>query len=86
MNEKQERIKNRFNNEICEINYILQGLYDGRIYGYNENQSRGDGTIQTNVTKLIKYLNEIADKIEADNGIEKTDSKDKTFKILNGNK
>ncbi len=86
MNEKQERIKNRFSHEICEINYILQGLYDERIYGYNGNQSRSDGTIQTNVTKLIKYLNEIADKIEADNGIEKTDSKDKTFKILNGNK
>ncbi|MDD3417666.1 MAG: hypothetical protein PHY47_27375 [Lachnospiraceae bacterium] len=65
-------------NEICEINYILQGLYDERIYGFNGNQSRSDGTIQTNVNKLIDYLNKVVYKIDD----EREWAKEKIFKIV----
>lgn len=78
-------IKDNCSNEICEINYILQGLYDERIYGLNGNQSRSDGTLQTNVTKIIEYLNKIVKKIEDSNGSEKEDSKEKIFNIKKGN-
>jgi len=82
---ENQEIKEKCNHEICEINYILQGLYDERIYGYNGNQSRNDGTIQTNVTKMIEYLNKIVGKIEAGIGSEKEISKEKIFDIKKGN-
>ena len=73
-------IEDNCSHEICEINYILQGLYDERIYGINGNQSRCDGTMQTNVTKLIEYLNKMVAKLE-DND---TNQKEKIFKIMKG--
>lgn len=42
---EKQRIKEKCNHEICEINYIPQGLYDERVYGFKGNQSRSDGTI-----------------------------------------
>ena len=75
---ESQGIKDKCRNEICKINYILQGLYDERIYGYNGNQSRSDGTIQTNVNKLIDYLNKVVYKMDD----EREGSKEKIFKIV----
>lgn len=61
---KQIDIAKRYDNEISEINYILQGLYDERIYGYNGNNSRMDGSLQHNIDELTKKLNRLMSKIE----------------------
>jgi butyrate kinase len=39
-------------------------LYNERIYGYNGNNSRMDGTLQHNITELTKKLNILINKIE----------------------
>lgn len=61
---KQIDIVKRYDSEIAEINYILQGLYDERIYGYNGNNSRMDGSLQHNIEELTKKLNRLMNKIE----------------------
>lgn len=61
---KQIDIAKRYDSEIAEINYILQGLYDERIYGYNGNNSRMDGSLQYNIDELTKKLNRLMNKIE----------------------
>jgi flagellin-specific chaperone FliS len=66
--------------EVSEVNYILQGLYDERIYGLNNNNSRSDGTIQTNVDKLIKQLNNMVRKISND----ELDNNQPVFRIEKG--
>lgn len=62
--EKKIDLSGRYDEEISEINYILQGLYDGRIYGLNGNNSRMDGSLQHNVIELAKKLNRLMTKIE----------------------
>ncbi|MDD4564228.1 MAG: hypothetical protein PHE79_01885 [Eubacteriales bacterium] len=62
--EKQIDITNRFSSEIGDIAYILQGLKTGRIYGYNGNCSKSDGSLETNVEKLEKAISELIHKIE----------------------
>jgi hypothetical protein len=62
--EKQIDIAKKYDSEIAEINYILQGLYDERIYGYKGNQSRMDGSLQHNIDELAKKLNKLMNKIE----------------------
>lgn len=66
--------------EVSEVNYILQGLYDERIYGLKNNNSRSDGTIQTNVDKLIKHLNNMVRKISND----ELDNNQPVFRIEKG--
>ncbi len=83
---EKQRIKEKCNHEICEINYILQGLYDERVYGINGNQSRSDGTIQTNVNKLLEYLNKMVSKIEYHETDEREGSKENIFKIVKGDR
>lgn len=78
---EKQRIKEKCRNEICEINYILQGLYDERIYGYKGNECRNDASIQNNVSKLIGYLNKMLEKLEKD---ELEDSEEKLFKVIKG--
>lgn len=62
--EKKIDIKNKYNEEIAEINYILEGLYSERIYGYKGNESRMDGSLQHNISELTKKLNKLFYKIE----------------------
>lgn len=62
--EKKVDVYEKYSDEIDKINYILQGIYDERIYGYNGNQSRMDGTLQHNITELTKQLNALMHKIE----------------------
>ena len=62
--EKKFDISGRYDEEISEINYILQGVYDGRIYGLNGNNSRMDGSLKHNVIELTKKLNRLMKKIE----------------------
>lgn len=62
--EKKIDITNKYDEEIAEINYILQGLYNGRVYGLNGNNCTMDGSLQHNVTELTKKLNQLLTKIE----------------------
>lgn len=62
--DKRIDISGRYDEEISEINYILQGLYDERVYGLNGNNSRMDGSLQHNVIELTKKLNCLMTKIE----------------------
>lgn len=62
--EKKIDIKNKYSSEISEINYILENLYHERIYGYNGNNSRMDGSLQHNISELTKKLNKLFTKIE----------------------
>lgn len=62
--DKRIDISGRYDEEISEINYILQGLYDGRVYGLNGNNSRMDGSLQHNVIELTTKLNRLMTKIE----------------------
>ncbi|NCC00673.1 MAG: hypothetical protein EOM34_08330 [Clostridia bacterium] len=62
--EKKIDVKNKYSSEISEINYILEGLYHERIYGYNGNNSRMDGSLQHNISELTKKLNQLFKKIE----------------------
>lgn len=62
--EKKINIKNKYSEEISEINYILEGLYHERIYGYKGNDSRMDGSLQHNISELTNKLNKLFTKIE----------------------
>lgn len=62
--EKKIDIIGKYDEEIAEINDILQGLYNGRVYGLNGNNCSMDGSLQHNVTKLTKNLNQLFTKIE----------------------
>lgn len=60
--EKVIDIKERYPQEINEIQYILQKLKDGRYYERSHVQS--DGYLTTNINKLEEYLNKLFYKIE----------------------
>jgi hypothetical protein len=64
MSDKKIEIKERFSQEISNIDYILTNLKNGRIKeltGYNQ-----DGYLATNVQKLRKELNDLLNKIQND--------------------
>lgn len=66
MSEKIIDIKDRYYEELSEINYILTGLENGRVYGYNGNASQGDGSLNHNAKKLRKEIAKLLLKIEYD--------------------
>lgn len=59
-------IRDRYYNELANIDYLLRGLEEGRIYGYNGNVNKFDGTLQTNAKKLRKEISSLLTKIEYD--------------------
>lgn len=62
MSNKIIDLENSYSVEIQRIKYILTSLENGRIYELTE--ARGDGRINTEITKLKKELNELFNKIQ----------------------
>lgn len=55
-------IKNECGYELQEIQYIIQRLKDGHVYGLNGNMS--DGYLSTNAVKLEKLISKMLYKIQ----------------------
>lgn len=70
----------KYSNEIEYINEILCNLYKGRIYGFDGNNSKQDGSLQTNIVKLTRQLNILLNKIEFEKDSE-IDEINEMFKI-----
>lgn len=64
MSEKVVDVRERYHDEISNIAYLLKGLEEGRVYGYNGNVSKSDGTLQHNAIKLRKEISSLLTKIE----------------------
>ncbi|WP_259544511.1 hypothetical protein MHI39_20085 [Heyndrickxia sp. FSL K6-6286] len=67
MGEKKEKvidIRGRFDQELSEINYLLNGLKEGRVYGVNGNISQMDGSLQHYESELRKKISSLITKIE----------------------
>lgn len=64
MSEKVVDVRERYHEEISKIAYILKGLEEGRVYGYNGNPSKADGTLQHNAIKLRQEIASLLNKIE----------------------
>jgi len=62
--EKVVDIKDRYSTEIEEIAYILRNLENGRVYGYNGNASKMDGSLAQNAQKLRKEIGSLLSKVE----------------------
>lgn len=65
MENNKQKLSEKYSIEINEINYTLQNLYNERIYypGVFSND-RSDGSLQHNIDKLKKQLNDLFNKIE----------------------
>lgn len=63
MNNKPS-IKETYRVEIDEINFLLNEIGSGRIYGFPGNCTPADDELNTNVDKLSKKLHQLLDKIE----------------------
>lgn len=61
MNDKYN-IKNECGYELQEMQYIIQRLKDGHVYGLNGNRS--DGNLSTNALKLEKLISKMLYKIQ----------------------
>ncbi|MBC3901117.1 hypothetical protein GH811_15985 [Acetobacterium malicum] len=70
----------KYSNEIEYINEILGNLYKGRIYGFDGNNSKQDGSLQANIIKLTRQLNILLNKIEFEKDSE-IDEINEMFKI-----
>jgi len=57
-------VTGKYEKEIAEINYILNELRSGRIYGFDGNCSQVDNSLETNVDKLNEKINALLYKIE----------------------
>lgn len=62
--EKIRTTNEKYRVEIEEINGVLENLYKERIYGYNGNNCKQDGSLQGNIINLIRKLNQLINKIE----------------------
>lgn len=58
------KINEKYCQEIADIEYRLHNMEMGRIYGYNGNNSRGDGSLQDNCSKLRKEFFTLLKKIQ----------------------
>ena len=59
---KKIDIRRDFSHELCEIQYKLQQLEDGRIYEFTGTQS--DGYLRTNAEQLKEMVADLCLKIE----------------------
>lgn len=74
------KIKEKYSQEILDIEYILNNMESGRIYGINGNHCTMDGSLQKNCENLRKEFFTLLKKIQ--NGL---DSKqDKINEIFSG--
>ncbi|RUL51119.1 hypothetical protein [Lysinibacillus antri] len=64
MSNNQQKLREKYEHEIREINYILKNLEEGRIYGLGSNVDRSAGSLQTNISKLRERLNDLFYKVE----------------------
>lgn len=62
MGEENIDLKEKYSNEISEINYILNNLEKGRYY--ENTGAKIDGYLATNISKLREKLNDLFNKIE----------------------
>lgn len=67
------QIREKYSQEISDIEYILNNMENGRIYGFNGNRSQGDGSLQTNCQKLRKEFFTLLKKIQ--NGLDSREDK-----------
>ncbi|MED4267305.1 hypothetical protein [Priestia megaterium] len=64
MKERKVDVKDRYDREIEEIDYILRNLEQGRIYDIT--RTPGEPYLQTAVSKIREKLNDLINKIEYD--------------------
>jgi hypothetical protein len=64
MEEKIIDVRGRYEHEISQIAYRLRNLEQGRVYGYNGNISRMDGSLDQNIRKLRAEIADLLTKIE----------------------
>lgn len=62
---KENDIRDKFAQEIAEINFLLKEVGNGRIYGFPGNCTPGDDELKTNVDTLTEKFNDLLDKIES---------------------
>lgn len=62
--EKIVDVSEKYEKEIAEINYILNELRSGRIYGFDGNCSQVDNSLETNVDKLDEKIKSLLFKLE----------------------
>lgn len=62
--EKVTDIRNKYDQEIREILFLLKEVGSGRIYGFPGNCIPGDDELKTNVDTLTEKFNDLLDKIE----------------------
>lgn len=79
MSEKVIDIKEKYGNEINEIEYILKNLENGRYY--ENSQAKMDGYLANNIIKLREKLNDIFSKIEYNKDSIDDEIFDAVFKI-----
>lgn len=65
------KIREKYGSELADINYRLTNMENGKIYGYNGNNSRMDGSLQQNCSELRRQISELLLKIQ--NGTDSID-------------
>lgn len=72
------KIKDKYCQELSDIEYRIHNMEIGNIYGYNGNNSRMDGSLEHNCNELRKEFFTLLSKIQ--NGLDSRE--DKIFEIF----
>jgi RNA polymerase-binding transcription factor DksA len=63
---RKEHIRDKYHQEISDIDYYLNRLEEGRFYKYNGNVSQNDGSLPKIIDHIRHGLNDLLNKIESD--------------------
>lgn len=67
------KIKEKYSQEILDIEYILNNMENGRVYGIDGNNCKMDGSLQKNCKNLRKEFFTLLKKIQ--NGLDSKEEK-----------